>query len=87
MSRQPGKSPQRPQGGGGGRNPQRPTELPQRPVSSEDQSKEHTLHFLFDRPAEPVFLPKGDENAVFDIPTDYIVSGNDFFVFHFYFLG
>nr|CAH7714650.1 unnamed protein product [Callosobruchus chinensis] len=27
---------------------------------------------LFDRPKEPVFMPKGDNNAVFDVPNDYL---------------
>lgn len=58
-------------GRGGGQRQQ----LPQRPSSSgNDDSREHVLHFLFDRPAEPVFLPKGDNNALFDLPTDYIVN-------------
>ena len=62
-------------GRGGGQRQQ----LPQRPSSSgNDDSREHVLHFLFDRPAEPVFLPKGDNNALFDLPTDYIV--NIFFI-------
>ncbi|CAH2007165.1 unnamed protein product [Acanthoscelides obtectus] len=27
---------------------------------------------LFDRPKEPVFMPKGDNNAVFDVPNNYL---------------
>ncbi|KAK6640549.1 hypothetical protein RUM44_012245 [Polyplax serrata] len=68
MSRVPGRSPQRPGGQSIGSRP----ELPQRPATNSDQSKEHILHYLFDRPSEPVFLPKGDDKALFDIPTDYI---------------
>lgn len=32
------------------------------------------LLYLFDRPTEPVFMPKGDVNAVFDVPEEYLVS-------------
>lgn len=30
--------------------------------------------YLFDRPAEPVYVPKGDKKVAFDIPPDYLVS-------------
>lgn len=29
---------------------------------------------MFERPTEPVFIPKGDKNIVLDIPDSYIVS-------------
>ncbi|XP_073975570.1 phenoloxidase 2-like [Rhodnius prolixus] len=32
------------------------------------------LLYLFDRPTEPVFMPKGDVNAVFDVPEEYLVD-------------
>lgn len=32
------------------------------------------LLLLFDRPKEPVFFTKGDQDAVFDIPNNYLVS-------------
>ena len=28
---------------------------------------------LFDRVTEPVFMPKGEKNAVFDVPQEYLV--------------
>lgn len=73
-SPQPGGGQQRPPSQSGG---QRPPQQgsgggSQRP--SADDNKQHTLHYLFDRPGEPVFLPKGDDNAVFDVPSEYIVS-------------
>ena len=77
-SRSPQPSPQRPPQGGQQRPPQQSGGGSQRPSQSQDKIKQHQLHFLFDRPGEPVFLPKGDENAVFDVPTEYIVS-NQFF--------
>ncbi|KAL0267125.1 UNVERIFIED_CONTAM: hypothetical protein PYX00_009480 [Menopon gallinae] len=64
MSRPPSRSPQRrPQGSGSAQRPDRP-----------ESNKQHVLHFLFDRPGEPVFLPKGDSNAVFDVPSDFIAE-------------
>lgn len=30
--------------------------------------------YLFDRPSEPIFIGKGDDNATFDIPAEYLVS-------------
>ncbi|XP_015123559.1 phenoloxidase 1 [Diachasma alloeum] len=30
--------------------------------------------YLFDRPAEPVFVPKGDSEVVFDIPANYLID-------------
>ena len=30
--------------------------------------------YLFDRPAEPVYVPKGSNKVAFDIPADYLVS-------------
>lgn len=35
-------------------------------------TKKH-LSLLFDRPQEPVFVAKGDEKTVFDIPNNYLV--------------
>ncbi|KAL1131636.1 hypothetical protein AAG570_011249 [Ranatra chinensis] len=29
---------------------------------------------MFDRPTEPVFMPKGDNNSVFDVPSEYLVD-------------
>lgn len=39
---------------------------------SNDDSKSGIL-YLFDRPAEPVYVPKGDKRVAFDIPPDYLV--------------
>jgi hypothetical protein len=30
------------------------------------------LLLLFEKPGEPVFLPKGKENAVFDVPNNFL---------------
>lgn len=32
------------------------------------------LLLLFDRPMEPIYMPKGEELAIIDIPNDYLVS-------------
>lgn len=34
----------------------------------------NNLLYLFDRPSEPIFMGKGDDNAIFDIPAEYLVS-------------
>lgn len=33
-----------------------------------------SLLYLFDRPAEPVYVPKGENKVAFDIPAAYFVS-------------
>ncbi|XP_046834983.1 phenoloxidase 1-like [Vespa crabro] len=38
---------------------------------SDNDSKSGIL-YLFDRPAEPVYVPKGDKRVAFDIPPDYL---------------
>lgn len=30
--------------------------------------------YLFDRPSEPVYVPKGEDKVAFDIPAAYLVS-------------
>lgn len=30
--------------------------------------------YLFDRPTEPIFIGKGDDNVSFDVPAEYLVS-------------
>jgi hypothetical protein len=37
-------------------------------------NKANKILLLFDRPTEPVFMPKGDNNATFDVPQEYLVS-------------
>ena len=32
------------------------------------------LLLMFDRPTEPVFMPKGENNTVFEVPSEYLVS-------------
>lgn len=46
-------------------------------------AKKENLLLLFDRPQEPVFVPKGPKNSVFDIPREYLTDrfkeiGTDF---------
>ncbi|XP_024083052.1 uncharacterized protein LOC106673564 [Cimex lectularius] len=38
------------------------------------ESDARNLLHLFDRPTEPVFMPKGDSNAVFDVPPEYLMD-------------
>uniref|UniRef100_A0A1B6MSZ9 Tyrosinase copper-binding domain-containing protein n=1 Tax=Graphocephala atropunctata TaxID=36148 RepID=A0A1B6MSZ9_9HEMI len=38
-----------------------------------EKTKQHLL-LLFERPLEPVFVPKGDNQAVFDVPEEYLVE-------------
>lgn len=37
-------------------------------------SNKNNLLYLFDRPTEPVFLKKGENNVSFDVPQEYLVS-------------
>lgn len=37
-----------------------------------DSGKE--ILYLFDRPTEPVFVPKGEKKVAFDIPASYLVK-------------
>lgn len=30
--------------------------------------------YLFDRPSEPIVIPKGEKKVVFDVPDNYVVS-------------
>lgn len=32
------------------------------------------LLLMFDRPTEPIYVPKGDGKVSFDIPTNYVVN-------------
>lgn len=34
----------------------------------------HNLLLLYDRPQEPVFVAKGEQKAVFDVPNDYLAD-------------
>lgn len=36
---------------------------------------------LFDRPTEPSFMPKGDDNTVFQAPSKYLVNMKDLFLY------
>lgn len=35
---------------------------------------ERNLLLFFDRPQEPVFVPKGEQKVIFEVPTNYLVS-------------
>lgn len=37
-------------------------------------SDKNNILYLFDRPSEPLFIAKGEDNVSFDVPTDYWVS-------------
>jgi len=37
-------------------------------------SKKSDILYLFDRPAEPVYVPKGENKVAFDVPANYLVS-------------
>lgn len=37
-------------------------------------NQKKNLLFLFDRPNEPVFMPKGNEKAVFDVPDNFFTD-------------
>ncbi|KAK9503579.1 hypothetical protein O3M35_010108 [Rhynocoris fuscipes] len=41
---------------------------------SSSKSKAESILHLFDRPTEPVFMPKGSNDAVFDVPEEYVVE-------------
>lgn len=37
-------------------------------------ANKNDILYLFDRPTEPIFIGKGDDNATFEIPAEYLVS-------------
>lgn len=37
-------------------------------------TKKSDILYLFDRPAEPVYVPKGENKVAFDVPANYLVS-------------
>lgn len=39
-------------------------------------NEKSNILYLFDRPAEPVYVPKGEKKVAFDIPAGYLVSPN-----------
>lgn len=43
-------------------------------------SDKNNILYLFDRPTEPIFIGKGDDNVSFDIPPEYWVSRLHFFL-------
>lgn len=47
----------------------------------------NNILYLFDRPTEPIFIGKGDENVSFDVPTEYLVSKTHiiFISYYYYF--
>lgn len=62
MSRQPSRSPAR-----------SPAPAPAASAGGNSTSRRSVL-FLFDRPGEPIFLPKSDDNVVFDVPPEYLTE-------------
>lgn len=37
-----------------------------------------SIQLLFDRPKEPLFMPKGENNVVFDTPSNFLVISKIF---------
>lgn len=37
-------------------------------------NKKSDILYLFDRPAEPVYVPKGENRVAFQVPANYLVS-------------
>lgn len=37
-------------------------------------TNKNDILFLFDRPSEPIFTGKGDDNVSLEVPTEYLVS-------------
>jgi len=46
----------------------------------------NNILYLFDRPTEPIFIGKGDENVSFDVPTEYLVSKTRIICIAYYYL-
>lgn len=42
----------------------------------------NNILLLFDRPTEPLFIGKGENNVSFDVPPEYYVSFNVEYVFY-----
>lgn len=45
-------------------------------------ANKNDILYLFDRPTEPLFVSKGDDNVSFEVPSDYLVSFNFSFTLH-----
>lgn len=43
------------------------------PRQANIMANKNDLLYLFDRPTEPIFIGKGDDNATFEIPAEYLV--------------
>lgn len=41
----------------------------------------NNILYLFDRPTEPIFIGKGDENVSFDVPAEYLVSRSVYYYY------
>lgn len=37
-------------------------------------NKKSDLLYFFDRPSEPIFVPRDEDDTTFDIPRNYLVS-------------
>lgn len=37
-------------------------------------ANKNDILYLFDRPTEPIFIGKGNDNVTFDMPAEYLVS-------------
>lgn len=43
-------------------------------IERNSMADKNNILYLFDRPTEPIFIGKGDDNVSFDVPTEYLVS-------------
>lgn len=43
-------------------------------IKRNTMADKNNILYLFDRPTEPIFIGKGDDNVSFDVPTEYLVS-------------
>lgn len=47
-------------------------------------AKVSDILYLFDRPTEPIMVPKGKEKVGFEIPDNYLVNIILFFIQHYF---
>jgi len=56
-------------------------------IERNTMADKNNILYLFDRPTEPIFIGKGDDNVSFDVPTEYLVSKiRIIFIIYYYYL-